>query len=970
MTTYKKVILKSLFLIILILFILPLFIPTDKLSSLFSINNSDDIHIAVVCPISGPNSSNGKSVIQGTRLYFDAVNEAGGINGKKVVLDIYDDEDDAAKAEREALKIIKDDKAVAILGHESSSCSIKGGQIYQKNQIPAVSPTSTDVMVTKNNEWYFRITFNNDFQGRFLANYISKVFQKNTISIIHEDLDYGANLAAIFQKTYQEVGGNVRHIWRYEVKDRDLDSRLKQIVDELQNNSENAGVIFLALHPPEGFKLIKLLRDSGIKNPILFAAGIDSPEFLKQFNQYPNEKNNPGYYTNGMYAASGIIFDTADENVQAFMELYHSKYEEPANRRAAFSYDAAKVIHQALINAGITGKQSTLKDDRKKIRDYIAAINNPLDAVEGVTGFTYFNETRDPSKPISMGIFKNQQLISAPLQIQEIKYLNEIQDLDDSLKEQRIILMDNKYMYKTNVVYTGIKINKLTEIDTKSLTFISDFYIWFRYYGDIKPQQIEFLNSVESVELGSPVDEKITDEITYQLYHVKGRFMMDSFTENPIFGEHVLGIGFRHRDMPRSNLIYVTDVLGMGTTESLQEKIKQSQALNPEYGWSVSRVAFYQGISKKDSLGNPDHLNTQSGIVDYSRFNIGIRIKKIEFQIRRNIPLSVAIYIALISIFTMLSFFIIGIKRDLFLKSKSFILAQSISSFLLILSTEMILLQWLIERNDSYDPKFIIQVFDILWWLIFGFFLNLSFERFIWIPLEKRANRKIPNLVRRCVGVIIWMLVFAGIIAFVFDQKITSLLATSGMIAMIIGLAIQINISNIFSGIAINLESPFRIGDWIKINDSIEGKVIDITWRTTRIQTVGNNIISVPNSMASESIVQNFDYPDNAYLISIKINVSPLHPPEQVETILLNAMLSTEGVQNAVVSFNFGEWSNEYRAIFKVKDYGKMRLYKHTVAKKISKALSQAKVVHSYLYRSMTKIDRIYKMQKERGINS
>ncbi|MBF0572912.1 MAG: ABC transporter substrate-binding protein, partial [Desulfamplus sp.] len=455
MTTDKKIVLKSLFVLIFILFIIPLFISTDKILSLFSTDNSDDIHIAVVCPISGPNSSNGKSVIKGTRLYFDAVNEAGGINGKKVVLDMYDDEDDAAKAEKEALKIVKDNKAVAVLGHESSSCSIKGGQIYQKNQIPAVSPTSTDVMVTKNNEWYFRITFNNDFQGRFLANYISKVFQKNTISIIHEDLDYGANLAAIFQKTYQDVGGNVKHIWRYEVKDRNLDSRLKQIVDELQNNSENAGVIFLALHPPEGFKLIKLLRDSGIKNPILFAAGIDSPEFLKKFDQYPNEKNNPGYYTNGMYAASGIIFDTADKNLQAFMESYHSKYGEPANRRAAFSYDAAKVIHKALINAGITGKQNTLQDDRKKIRDYIAAINNPLDAVEGVTGFTYFNETRDPSKPISMGIFKNQQLISAPLQIQEIQYINEIQDLEDSLKEQRIILMDNKYMYKTNVVYTG-----------------------------------------------------------------------------------------------------------------------------------------------------------------------------------------------------------------------------------------------------------------------------------------------------------------------------------------------------------------------------------------------------------------------------------------------------------------------------------------------------------------------------------
>jgi len=940
MKTEKQKIFTAALFTILILFVLPI-VTSDNLFA----KSSWDIHIAVISPISGPNASNGKSVIQGIRLYFDALNQAGGINGKKIILDMYDDEDDAAKAGAKALEIIKDNKALAVIGHESSSCSISGGKVYSENQIPALSPTSTDVMVTKGNKWYFRTTFNNDFQGRFLANYIARVFQKKNISIIHEDLAYGANLASIFEKTYKDMGGEVRHIWRYEVKDKNLDLRLEKIVDELKSDSEKAGIIFLALHPPEGFKLIKLLRDSNIKNPILFAAGIDSPEFLKQFDQYPKEQSNPGYYTNGMYAASGIIFDTADENVQSFMESYHLKYNEEADRRAAFSYDAAKVIHQALINSGITGKQETLKEDRKKIRDYLASLDTTLDAVEGVTGFTYFNENGDPSKPISMGIFKNQKMISAPIQIQEIRSINEIPDFEEALKEERVVLMDNKYMYKTNVVYTGIKINKLTEIDTKSLTFTADFHIWFRYYGDIEPQKIEFLNAVEPVEIGQPVDEKVTDQITYHLYHVRGRFMMDSFTENRIFGEHVLGIGFRHQDMPRCNLIYVTDLLGMGLTESLQEKIRKSQALNPEYGWSVSRIAFYQGISAKESLGNPDHLNIQSGIVDYSRFNIGIRIKKVEFRIRRNIPFALAKYLSGICIAIVLSALFIGVKRKAFLKEKSFLLIQAIALFLFLLSGEMLLLQWLVDKIESHQLELIIRIFDILWWIIPACFLILAIERFVWIPLEKRANRGVPNLVRRCVSFIVWMMVFFGIIAFVFDQKITSLLATSGVIAMIIGLAIQINISNIFSGIAINIERPFRIGDWIKINDLSEGRVVDITWRTTRVCTKANNILSIPNSMASEAVIQNFNYPDDVYSIIIRIHLDPVHPPEQVEKILLNAMLSSEGVKGAVVRFNFGEWADEYLAIFKVKDYAKMQLYRHVVAKKIWEALNQAQIV-------------------------
>ncbi|MBF0467757.1 MAG: ABC transporter substrate-binding protein [Desulfamplus sp.] len=921
-----------------------LVLPVITLVNL-STKESENIHIAVVSPISGPNSSNGKSVIQGTRLYFDALNQAGGINGKKIILDMYDDEDDAEKAEAKALEIIKDSRAIAVIGHESSSCSISGGKIYSQHQIPAISPTSTDVMVTKGNEWYFRTTFNNNFQGRFLANYIVTGFETKTISIIHEDLAYGANLASIFKKTYENMGGDVRHIWDYEVKDEKLDVRLKQIVDELKINSGNAGSIFLALHPPEGFKLIKLIRDNDIKNPVIFAAGIDSPEFLKQFDQYPEERSNPGYYTNGMYAASGIIFDTADENVQAFMESYHLKYNEEANRRAAFSYDAAKVLHKALVNAGITGKPGDLKDDRRKIREYIASIDTPVDAVEGVTGFTYFNENGDPSKPISMGIFKNQKLISAPIQIQEIRYPNEIPDFEEALKEERVVLIDNKYMYKTNVVYTGIKINKLTEIDTDALSFMADFHIWFRYYGNIQPQKIEFLNAVEPVEIGSPVDEKITDRITYHLYHVKGRFMMDSFTDRRIFGEHVLGIGFRHQEIPRSNLIYVTDILGVGLTESLKEKIRKSQALSPEYGWTVSRVAFYQGIAEKESLGNPDYLNIESGIVDYSRFNIGIRIEKVEFRIRRNIPFELAKYLSGICIVIVSLLFLIGRKIKRLLKIKLFLFIQAISVFLFLLSSEMILLQLLIEKTESERLQLIVQIFDILWWVIPALFLISAIEQFVWNPLEKRANRSIPDLVRKSVAFIIWMLAFFGIIAFVFDQKITSLLATSGIIAMIIGLAIQINIANIFSGIAINIERPFRIGDWIKINDLSEGNVVDITWRTTRIRTKSNNILSIPNSMASEAVIQNYNYPDDTYLISIRIHVDPVHPPEQIEKILLDAMLSSEGVLSAVVRFNFGDWSDEYLAIFKVRDYAKMLSYKHVIAKKIWIALNRAKIV-------------------------
>ena len=99
-----------------------------------------------------------------------------------------------------------------------------------------------------------------------------------------------------------------------------------------------------------------------------------------------------------------------------------------------------------------------------------------------------------------------------------------------------------------------------------------------------------------------------------------------------------------------------------------------------------------------------------------------------------------------------------------------------------------------------------------------------------------------PKSVQKFTTLFIFLLAIFGIIAFVYDKKITSLLATSGMFAMIIGLAIQMNISNIFSGVAMAMEQPFKPGDWVKVSNYDEGEVIDISWRTTKILTEDNSL--------------------------------------------------------------------------------------------------------------------------------
>jgi branched-chain amino acid transport system substrate-binding protein len=147
-------------------------------------------------------------------------------------------------------------------------------------------------------------------------------------------------------------------------------------------------------------------------------------------------------------------------------------------------------------------------------------------------------------------------------------------------------------------------------------------------------------------------------------------------------------------------------------------------------------------------------------------------------------------------------------------------------------------------------------------------------------------------------------------VAFVYDYRLTGLLATSGMVAMIIGLAVQLNITNLFAGVALNLERPFRVGDWVMIHgrtpdpsDSVTGKVIDINWRTTRLETADDTQIVIPNGIISEKTITNFMQPREMSRFELYFTVDQSVALERVLEVMKTAMRSLcSGAEAPVVS--------------------------------------------------------------------
>ena len=185
---------------------------------------TDAIYVAVI-------DEEGGETANGVRMLLDQVNQAGGINGKKVEMQVFDEgkKEDAAAAK--ALEIAEQGKVLLVFGHEYSSTSIKGGEVYKRYGIPAISGSATAREVTFDNDWYFRVIFNNSLQAAIMANYIGDVLGEEGVTIIFDHRAYGKSLAEAFEQEALSLGLDVRGKFGYDPREGDLDQALAGIVD-------------------------------------------------------------------------------------------------------------------------------------------------------------------------------------------------------------------------------------------------------------------------------------------------------------------------------------------------------------------------------------------------------------------------------------------------------------------------------------------------------------------------------------------------------------------------------------------------------------------------------------------------------------------------------------------------------------------------------------------------------------------
>jgi branched-chain amino acid transport system substrate-binding protein len=336
--------------------------------------NGDEILVGHYGSMTGPEATFGQSTDNGIRLAVEELNAAGGINGRQVKLITYDDKGDVKEAGSAVTRLVSRDNVVAVLGEVASGLSLAGAPVCQENQVPMISPSSTNPRVTKVGVMIFRVCFIDPFQGYVCAKFARDPMGLNATkaAILYDQAaPYSVGLAQEFDKAFTALGGTVTTQQTYSAGDSDFTAQLTTI------RGTEPDVVFVPGYYTDVGNIALQKDKLGIKAPMLGGDGWDSVQLTEI----------AGKTIEGSCFSNHYSRDDPAPRVQNFVTKYKERFGSAPDGLAALGYDAAMLLFDAMQRAeSLEGAQLA------------KAISDTRDFA-GVTGTISINADRDAVKP-------------------------------------------------------------------------------------------------------------------------------------------------------------------------------------------------------------------------------------------------------------------------------------------------------------------------------------------------------------------------------------------------------------------------------------------------------------------------------------------------------------------------------------------------------------------------------------------
>ncbi|HMD61799.1 MAG TPA: ABC transporter substrate-binding protein, partial [Opitutaceae bacterium] len=332
---------------------------------------AEPVRIGFFMSITGPDASFGEASLRGARLAVDGLNAAGGVLGRPVDLVVEDDRSLAGESATAAKKLISRDHVVALVGECSSARTLEAAPIAQAAGIPLVTPASTAAKVTRVGNAIFRVCFTDSFQGEVVATFARRRLGLSRAALLVDSTaPYSVGLAESFAKTFSALGGTIVGRQNYSGADRDFRAQLTAI------RAANPDALFLPGYYVAAGLVAKQARDLGLRATLVGGDGFEAPQLL----------DIGGDALEGAYYSTHFAVERAESVSRAFVEAYRARHGAEPNGLSALTYDAVRLIADAITRAGAT-ERGALRLALSKTKGF-----------QGATGIMTINEHRDAEK--------------------------------------------------------------------------------------------------------------------------------------------------------------------------------------------------------------------------------------------------------------------------------------------------------------------------------------------------------------------------------------------------------------------------------------------------------------------------------------------------------------------------------------------------------------------------------------------
>lgn len=343
----------------------------------------DVIRIGFNLPMTGWFDLVGSHAKNAVELVKKDIEAAGGIKvGDKTyqVEFIYgDNESNPTSATTLAVKQMTQEKVLGIVGGMSSSQAIPIGQMAQAFATPMISPWSTSPITTKDRSYVFRSCFVFTIQGPALTKFAASEFKADKAAVLYDIVAaYPRGMAKNFKEAFeaQNGAGSVVAFEDFRSGDKDFSKQLARIKDS------GAQLIFAPQHYNEVPLIVRQAKKMGLTIPIIGSNSWAGGDLVGECGSDCN-----GLFFTGNYApgkAKGVN--------KVFVDAYNAAYGQNPDEPAALTWDALRVLLEAIKNTG--GLSGNLVHDRTAVKDSLVKIKD----FDGAAGKLTFNETGNPSK--------------------------------------------------------------------------------------------------------------------------------------------------------------------------------------------------------------------------------------------------------------------------------------------------------------------------------------------------------------------------------------------------------------------------------------------------------------------------------------------------------------------------------------------------------------------------------------------